>query len=239
MQTYYLDRIKSFEGFTAKAAPDYAQYSNGYGTRALFPGEVIDRAEAERRFTQEIADARKFVERHAGGWDEGTKAALASLTFNAGTAWANSGLGEAVRNGDIDAVKSKFVQYTYAGGKPLPGLVSRREAEVAWIGNAPAAEAGGAIAPDNLQAAQQAASAPSRPAIVTQAGDPIASARPPVQSNIVLASATAGSAGAAWETFASVSHVTATALTMLALDLELQRNIKTSEADSENRSRPA
>lgn len=50
----YLDAIKQFEGYTAKARWDYAQNSNGYGTRARFAGEVIDKAEAERRFADEI-----------------------------------------------------------------------------------------------------------------------------------------------------------------------------------------
>lgn len=135
MHQVYLDRIKSFEGFTPVAKPDYAQHSNGYGTKALYPGELIDRAEAERRFAHEIEQARAFVERRVPALDEGTKAALTSLTFNAGTRWASSGLGDAAQRGDLDAIKERFVQYTKAGGKDLPGLVSRRLAEVVWIGS--------------------------------------------------------------------------------------------------------
>ena len=105
MHHSYLQAIKTFEGFTPQAKWDYAQHSNGYGTKALYPGETIDAAEAERRFAAEIAVARGIVEKHAAGWDEGTKAALTSLTFNAGTRWISSGLGEAVRNGDIEGVR--------------------------------------------------------------------------------------------------------------------------------------
>jgi hypothetical protein len=75
------------------------------------------------------------VERHAPRVDEGTKAALTSLTFNAGETWVKSGLGEAVKRGDLDAVRSIFVQYNKAGGEVLPGLVSRRAVEALWIGN--------------------------------------------------------------------------------------------------------
>ncbi|MFN3744287.1 MAG: lysozyme [Hyphomicrobiaceae bacterium] len=135
MHHSYLEAIKSFEGFTPKAAWDYAQFSNGYGTKALYPGEAITPEEAERRFAAEIAAARAIVEKHAAGWDEGTKAALTSLTFNAGTRWIASGLGEAVRNQDIEAVKERFLQYTKAGGEVLPGLVRRRLAELDWIGS--------------------------------------------------------------------------------------------------------
>lgn len=135
MNSVYLDSIRAFEGFTERAQWDYAQHSNGYGTRALFPGEIIDRAEAERRFQSEIASARAIVERHAANADEGTKAALTSLTFNAGEKWTRDGLGDAVRRGDLQAVRSIFLEYNKAGGKLLEGLAARRAAEAEWIGN--------------------------------------------------------------------------------------------------------
>ena len=135
MNQTYLSAIKTFEGFTPQAKWDYAQHSNGYGTKALYPGEAISPEEAERRFAAEIAVARDIVEKHAQGWDEGTKAALTSLTFNAGTRWISSGLGDAVRNGDIEGVRERFVQYSKAQGEVLPGLLKRRLAEVDWIGS--------------------------------------------------------------------------------------------------------
>jgi len=133
--TAVLNAIRAFEGFTPQAQWDYAQFSNGYGTRAKYAGEVIDKAEADRRFEAAVANARSVVEKHAPRADEGTKAALTSLTYNAGETWVKSGLGEAVRRGDLDAVRSIFVQYNKAGGDVLPGLVSRRAAEALWIGN--------------------------------------------------------------------------------------------------------
>ncbi len=139
MHSSYLDAIRGFEGFTPKASWDYAQFTNGYGTKAKFDGEVIDKAEAARRFTAEISEARSIVEKHAPNVSEGTKAALTSLTYNAGTAWTNSGLGEAVRTGDMARARELFLQYNKAGGEVLPGLVSRRIAEAAWIGSAGAA----------------------------------------------------------------------------------------------------
>lgn len=135
MNNFYLDAIRKFEGFTQRAEWDYAQHTNGYGTRALFPGEVIDRAEADRRFEAEIGEARAIVERNVPQADEGTKAALTSLTFNAGDKWTRSGLGEALRQGDSEAARELFLQYSKAGGQTLPGLVARRIAEAEWIGN--------------------------------------------------------------------------------------------------------
>ncbi|MFM9940457.1 MAG: lysozyme [Hyphomicrobiaceae bacterium] len=141
MHNAYMQAIQRFEGFQTRAQWDYAQNTNGYGTKAHYAGEEISEPEAQRRFAAEIAQARLFVERHSAGWDDGTKAALTSLTFNAGTRWAADGLGDAVRAKDIAAVKEKFLAYTKAGGVDLPGLVKRRLEEVAWIGNPQAVEA--------------------------------------------------------------------------------------------------
>jgi lysozyme len=135
MHSFYLDAIRNFEGFTPKATWDYAQNTNGFGTKASYAGEVIDRAEAERRFKAEVLSARSIVEKAVPDVDEGTKAALTSLTYNAGTSWIGSGLGDAVRRGDLDAARDIFQEYNKAGGEVLPGLVNRRSQEALWIGN--------------------------------------------------------------------------------------------------------
>ena len=131
----FLNSVRRLEGFTPRAQWDYKQHSNGYGTRAQYPGEVIDRGEAERRLQSEIAKARTIVDQYAPNADEGTKAALTSLTFNAGADWVNSGLGQAVRSGDLETARSRFVQYVNAGGSPNAGLAKRRGEEAQWIGN--------------------------------------------------------------------------------------------------------
>ena len=130
----YLTAIQKFEGFSQRTSWDYAQYTNGFGTKARSPTETISKAEAESRFKVEIEEARNLVEGFAPNLDVGTKAALTSLTFNAGTAWMKSGLGRAVQGGELNQVRDIFVQYNKAGGQVLPGLVARRAAEVLWIG---------------------------------------------------------------------------------------------------------
>jgi hypothetical protein len=47
--------VKKFEGFLAKAYPDFKQYSSGYGTKANSPTEVITESEAERRLAGRLA----------------------------------------------------------------------------------------------------------------------------------------------------------------------------------------
>lgn len=130
----YVDQIKKFEGFSPKASWDYKQHSVGYGTRARFPGEVVSEDEANKRLDEELTKAADLVDKFKPNLDEGTRAALISLTFNAGNGWMQQGLGQAVKDGDVPAIKSRLLQYNKAGGETLPGLVSRRRAEADWVG---------------------------------------------------------------------------------------------------------
>ena len=130
----YVEGIKQSEGFTPKATWDYKQNSNGYGTKAKFPGEVIDKAEAEKRFADEIGKAAAIVDKFAPDIDEGTRAALVSLTFNAGSKWTTAGLGQAIKSGDMEKARQLFLEYNKAGGDTLPGLAERRRKEAQWIG---------------------------------------------------------------------------------------------------------
>ena len=162
MHASYLDAIKRFEGFTSRASWDYAQYTNGFGTRAAHAGEVIDRAEAERRFQGEIAKAAEIVDRVAPGLDAGTRAALTSLTFNAGTKWINDGLGQAVKEGRLEDAQRIFLQYTKAGGEDLSGLVKRRLEEATWFAS---------VAPDDADPAAPAPTSGTRHATAAPRDD--------------------------------------------------------------------
>jgi lysozyme len=129
----YLDAIKQSEGFVPQASWDYKQYTNGYGTKAQYPGEIIDKATAEQRFNDAISQAEAHVNSVAPNAPPGVKAALTSLTFNAGPGWSQSGLGDLVRAGDWQGAQERFQQYNKAGGQVNPGLVKRRGAEAAWF----------------------------------------------------------------------------------------------------------
>lgn len=135
--TDYLNQVKGFEGFTPRATWDYKQSSNGYGTRAQYPGEVVDRGEADRRLNTEWGQANNQVRAFASDLTPGQEAALTSLTFNAGPGWQKAGLGQAVKAGDWDTARTLFAQYNKAGGEVLPGLVARRNAELSWLGGPP------------------------------------------------------------------------------------------------------
>jgi GH24 family phage-related lysozyme (muramidase) len=130
-----VNAVKKFEGFAAKAAWDYKQYTNGYGTKALSATEVIDEAEAEKRLAVEIGKAAHSVETFAPDAPLGVKQALTDLTYNAGFGWSERSLGAAVKAKKWDTVKADILLYNHDGGQVLDGLTKRREAEVAWIDN--------------------------------------------------------------------------------------------------------
>jgi lysozyme len=137
----YLDAIKTFEGYSPQAAWDYKQNSSGYGTKAQPGDEGIppDQLKAihEQRFNEEVAKAAAHVDSINPNLPPGVRAALVSLTYNAGPGWAKSGLGEAVKAGDLEKAQGIFPQYNKAGGEVNPGLVARRGKELAWWGRQP------------------------------------------------------------------------------------------------------
>ncbi len=133
-----LAAVKGFEGFTPKAEWDYRQHSNGYGTKAASPGEVIDRETADQRLQSELGKAQAQVTGFAPNAPPGAQRALTSLTFNAGPGWMDSGLGQAVKAGDWPKAQTLFLQYNKAGGQEVPGLNARRQQEASWFGGQPA-----------------------------------------------------------------------------------------------------
>jgi lysozyme len=100
----YLDAIRGFEGYSPDAKWDFKQNSSGYGTKAQPGDENIPadqrKAVFEQRFSDEVGKASPSVDAFAPNLPPGARAALTSLTYNAGPGWQNSGLGEAVKAGD-------------------------------------------------------------------------------------------------------------------------------------------
>ena len=162
----YLGAIKGFEGFAPQAAWDYKQHSNGYGTGALYPGEQIDQATAEQRFQEEIGKAEAHVDSIAPNAPPGAKAALVSLTFNAGPGWSNSGLGELVKAGDWQGAAQRLQEYNKAGGEVNPGLAKRRAAEAKWFNTQPT------LGSSPGQSPQMPVQGPSVPPMLGYGGSP-------------------------------------------------------------------
>jgi GH24 family phage-related lysozyme (muramidase) len=97
------EAVKKFEGYSEKPYSDYKQTSSGYGTKAQPGDENIPpeqrKAVYEARLDSELARAANIVDQFAPGLPDGTRKALISLTYNAGSAWTSAGLGQAIKPG--------------------------------------------------------------------------------------------------------------------------------------------
>jgi lysozyme len=157
----YIDAIKSIEGYAPTASWDYKQYSSGYGTKAQPGDENIPPDQLknvyEQRFQDELAQAAAHVDSVNPNLPPGPRAALTSLTYNAGPGWSQSGLGDLVRKGDLEGAAARMQQYNQAGGEVNPGLVARRAKEAAWFSQSPQATP---AAPQPAMIAPQSQSAP-------------------------------------------------------------------------------
>lgn len=131
-----LNLIKEFEGFRAEAYKPIPSdpWTIGYGTiRGVKPGDVMTRAEAERRLRQELVEYERAVERATGG--NATQPqfdALVSFAYNVGVkGMAGSTVIKRHNAGDHQAAARAFGLWNKAGGKVWPGLTRRRAAEAA------------------------------------------------------------------------------------------------------------
>ena len=126
-----LTLLKSFEGFRETAYWDNNQWSIGFGTKASGKGDTITKAEAEAEVRSSFNKARSAVlkakEKYGYGWADHQVDALALFTYNLGPGKLKK-LTEDGTRGD-EEISEMMLEYNMAGGKKLPGLVRRRQAE--------------------------------------------------------------------------------------------------------------
>lgn len=134
--------IKSFEGFRENAYKDSAGvWTIGYGhTGGVYSGMRISEAQAEQYLRNDIKTAEdavnRFMSKHNRYITQEQFDALVSFTFNVGSGWTtNSGYNiyKYMSTGihTDQQVKETFGSWVNAGGKRLPGLVTRRAKEAA------------------------------------------------------------------------------------------------------------
>lgn len=130
--------IRKLEGYSEKPYKDFKQTSSGYGTKAQPGDENIPpdqrKAVYEQRLQTELGRAANIVDTFSPGLPKGTRDALISLTYNAGSDWTTGGLGQKIRAGDLEGARANFEQYNQAGGQINPGLIDRRRTELGWWG---------------------------------------------------------------------------------------------------------
>lgn len=137
--------IKRSEGLRLKAYPDPASggdpWTIGYGTtEGVYPGLVIDEAEAERRLLKAVAEFKAMVVAGCPGIsNENQLAALVSFAFNLGPGARGVKDGfMTLRNGNVPTIRRLYNagnwraasdEFPKWANPPLPGLVVRRARE--------------------------------------------------------------------------------------------------------------
>ena len=124
--------VKRWEGcrLTAYLCPA-ARWTLGYGhTADVKPGMTITQHQADVILESDLEIYESTVRRLAPNATENQTAALTSFAFNLGTAaLERSTLLKKFLAGDTAGAADEFGKWVFAGGKRLPGLVSRRSAE--------------------------------------------------------------------------------------------------------------
>ena len=136
-----IDLVKRFEGCRLHPYYDVAGVPTvGYGTIYGSSGEriritdaPITQAEADTLLNRDVAHSAASVARLCSGakLSEGQAAALTDFTYNLGAGtFQHSTARQFILSGDLALVPEQMLRYVRAGGRVVPGLVKRREAEV-------------------------------------------------------------------------------------------------------------
>ena len=142
-----VDLAKRFEGFhrVPRADPGRAHpyvcpagyWTIGYGHLCDPKYQPITEAEAEGYLATDLMTALNATRRYCpvlSTEPEGRFAAIVDFTFNLGAGrLQTSTLRRRLNQRDWPSAASELRRWVYGGGKVLPGLVTRREAEIALL----------------------------------------------------------------------------------------------------------
>ena len=146
-----IDLAKRFEGFERKvrrgveiAAVPYicpaGFWTIGYGHLCDPKHPPITETEAEVYLARDLQTALTATLRYCpvlATEPETRLAAIVDFTFNLGAGrLQTSTLRRRINQRDWSSAGQELRRWVYSGGKVLPGLVTRREAEAAWLLNA-------------------------------------------------------------------------------------------------------
>jgi lysozyme len=142
-----IELAKRFEGFhrVPKADPGRAHpyicpagyWTIGYGHLCQPTHSPITETEAEVYLARDLQTALAATLRYCpvlAAEPDRRLSAIVDVTFNLGAGrLQTSTLRRRVNQRDWDAAGQELRRWVYGGGKVLPGLVTRREAEAGWL----------------------------------------------------------------------------------------------------------
>jgi lysozyme len=136
-----IELIKKYEGCRLRAYCCPAGIPTiGYGhTGSVSVGQTITQDEAEKLLRVDLISREKAVERFVDvPLTQGQFDALVSFVYNVGEgAFARSTLLKKLNAGDYAGAALEFRAWTQGGGKVLPGLIARRQAETELFNGRP------------------------------------------------------------------------------------------------------
>ncbi len=132
-----IDLIKKYEGFRPQAYQDsVGVWTIGYGTtringQPVKQGMNITEDQALQLVQQEVNKLWSQIEQITKvNLNDNQRNALVDFAYNLGFgSLKNSTLMRLVNESKFEEAANQFPRWVYAGGKVLPGLVKRREAE--------------------------------------------------------------------------------------------------------------
>ncbi|SFR96593.1 lysozyme [Granulicella pectinivorans] len=145
-----LSLTKRFEGFALTAYQDQVGvWTIGYGHtgRSVHGGMTITQDQANQFLESDVAGAVACVNRAVtGAISQNQFDALVDFVFNLGCAsLLTSALLRSVNAGDFEHAAEQFLRWDHAGGVVVPGLLTRRKAEMTLFQT----PEGGKPAPEN------------------------------------------------------------------------------------------
>ena len=128
------DLIKGFEGFRSRPYRDaVGVWTIGYGsTKGVGPGSpAVTPAQAEERLKREVTATYGAAVDKIPGLNQNQYDALCSFVYNVGPGGIGpgTGVGKALRRKDWNGAANELLKWDKAGGRALPGLTRRRQAE--------------------------------------------------------------------------------------------------------------
>lgn len=132
---------ESFEGVRLTAYQDsVGVWTIGYGhTEGVHEGMTCTQAQAEEWLVGDVAFTVSYInKRLTSAVTQGEFDALVDFTYNLGVGTLErSGILTSINEGKHDEVAALIPQYDHAGDKVLPGLLRRRDEEVAEFEEVP------------------------------------------------------------------------------------------------------
>lgn len=142
----YIERLKAFEGFSAKAYKPKgekpgAYYTVGYGHYGVKEDCIVTKERAHSLLLEDVSKACEALRSHLGddviaSLSSGQYTALVDFVFNLGIGtFRRSTLCKKVLDNACDVdIATEFLRWVYSGNRKLQGLVIRRSYNVGlWM----------------------------------------------------------------------------------------------------------